>query len=300
MRWDSVAVTFDARAGRIETVLRIRNPKLRIVRSREPQPREPVELPPLPAALRKAAPIDVDRVEIHGGELVIYEPSGKRVLLWLHGLEISLENIATRRWLTEGRPVLLSVAGKVQKTGALTMFLTADPFGSGLNFSGRAAVNHLETDDLYQLLRATLQLHAPEGVLDVYAAFQARQGRISGGVKPILRGPEIEPAGGGLFTRVKAFFADLVTDVAADDVRGRDAVATVIPIEGQLTSPAVQLWPAVLGILYNGFITGVQASFAGLPPATAPERHSRGEQAWRVLIEDRRPRAQPVRNQDER
>ena len=43
-------------------------------------------------------------------------------------------------------------------------------------------------------------------------------------------------------------------------------IATVVPITGDLTQPEAELWPAVAGTIYNGFVRGIAAGFGGLPP----------------------------------
>ena len=54
----------------------------------------PLRTPPWPGRLTSLAPLDVDRVAVRRGEVLLIDTHG-RPLLWVHDLEISVENIAT-------------------------------------------------------------------------------------------------------------------------------------------------------------------------------------------------------------
>ena len=117
---------------------------------------------------------------------------------------------------------------------------------------------------------------------------------LQGGVKPIFEHIELEPGNQDLGTRLKTFFADSAIELLSDDVPGRDAVATVIPIKGDIDSPEVQLVPTVLGVVRNAFVIGLQSGFANLPPQTAPKKEGVVRQAVDALKKDEGPpQAQP-------
>jgi hypothetical protein len=123
--------------------------------------------------------------------------------------------------------------------------------------------------------------------------FQSDDGRLSGGVRPVLNNPSTEPVKPGLGPKLKALLADATLNIFKDDVPGRHAVATTIPIEGRLDSPDLQLVPTILGVVRNAFVRGVSDSLHGLPPPKAKERQSTLEQARSTLGGGRPPRAQP-------
>jgi hypothetical protein len=98
----------------------------------------------------RLGPFDIDRVAVRRGEVLLVDSQGHD-LLWVHDLEISVENVATRQWLTQGRPILLTASGQVGASGALTVFVSVDPFTPGVNLSGRIAVRHLQARELTSL-----------------------------------------------------------------------------------------------------------------------------------------------------
>jgi hypothetical protein len=97
-------------------------------------------------------------------------------------------------------------------------------------------------------------------------AFEARSGVVTGGIKPVLQHVVVSPAGGGLWSWLRAKTMGVLLATFSDRVPGRKAVVTVIPIHGTLSKPGVQLWPALAGIVHNAFVAGIRASFAGGPP----------------------------------
>jgi hypothetical protein len=182
----------------------------------------------------------------------------------------------------------------VGKSGDMNLFVTADPFASPLAFGGRFELVGLRVDELYDFVAPKTQLHAPEGTLDLFAEFTAKKGRIHGGVKPVMKNVEVRAAEPGVWTKIKAWFADSAVEIASDRVPGRDAVATVVPIEGDVTSPDLQLWPTVLGVIRNAFVEGIASGFAHLPPPKAEKKQGVVEQAKDALDEDKGPpKAQP-------
>jgi hypothetical protein len=298
VRWRALELSFDTEEH-LSGTARVVAPDVRLFLPAPPA-EQVLELPSFPEALEELLPAEVERIDVRRGEVRIIDTSQQhRPTIWLHELEVAIENLATRERLMMGRPTLLTARAMVQRTGVLTVFVSADPFGRGLNFSGRAAVRGLALREVSPFVKEATGLRIVSGELDLFIAFISEEGRIRGGVKPLLRGVQVEAAEGGPFARLRAGTIDLLFRLFSNRVPGRRAVATVIPIEGELLDPEVQVWPAVLGILYNAFVTGMSASFAGLPPPRAGERRGPIREGWRVLVGGRRPQAQPPADRGE-
>src|SRR5205814_6431646 len=85
-----------------------------------PAGERPEETIDLGAVLRKITPLEVDHIDILGGEVGFVDTSRKeRPELWMHDLELSVENLTTRVPLTDGRPVLLTGRATVARSGTL-------------------------------------------------------------------------------------------------------------------------------------------------------------------------------------
>jgi hypothetical protein len=180
-------------------------------------------------------------------------------------------------------------------SGAVTVSASADPFAATPEFFGKMGLRGWKVSELYDLVEPATKLQTPGGTLDVFAEFKVRNGAISGGVKPVLKDVTVRPADEGLGTRLKAWVADKALDLFSHKAEDQtQKTATIVPIEGRLDNPDIQVWPAILGILRNAFVEGVSAGFAHLPPPAAPEKEGVLKQTKNALQKDKGPpKAQP-------
>jgi hypothetical protein len=283
--WKKVEVKVEKRGGKdVAAAVKLVAPQVRLFHagSDAPEPhangqkaegkkkQRAAEVIDLAQELRKVTPLDVDHIDILDGEVAFIDTSRvERPELWLHDLQLSVENLVTRLHLADGRPALLTATGTVARSGKMTIFVTAEPFEKGLTFSGRAAVVGLQTAELYRFIEPATKMHAPEGTVDIFVEFDCRNGVLTGGVKPVMKNVKVRPANKSPFTVIKAWAADVAVKIFSDRVEPRNAVATVVPIKGDLTGPDVQLWPTIMGVLRNAFVEGLTAGYAHLPPPTS-------------------------------
>jgi hypothetical protein len=298
---ESAHVGLDVRSlmrGKLVAHARLVEPKIEIINDKPPSKKPPAATKPAPdlsAQLGEVTPLEVSRVEIVGGELLFRDDTAAaRPEVWVHRLEVAAENLPTRRSLSSGRPTTLAASGVVGKTGQMRLFASADPFAHPLAFTGRFELRGLHMDELYAFIAPKTKLHTPKGTLDLYAEFVSKGGRLEGGVKPVLKNVEVKSAEGGVLRRIEASVADAAVKLASDRVPDRDAVVTIVPLEGRLMNPDAQVWPAVLGVARNAFVQGISAGFAHLPPEKAAAPKSALGQLKEALDEDEGPpKAQP-------
>ncbi len=285
-KWSEVVVKAQKQGKDVFAAVKLVAPKLRLFhaapapgtgddkapkQTSKPDHTAPPEVIDLAEELRKITPLDVDHIDILDGQVAFVDVSRpERPELWLHDLELSVENLTTRLHLADGRPVLLTASATLAHSGKLSIFITAQPFETGLTFSGRAAVVGLKTAELYRFIEPATDLHAPEGTIDIFVEFDCRNGELTGGVKPVLKNVKIRPSGSNPLDAIKAWATDVAVKIFSDRVPARNAVATVIPIKGDLTDPNIQLWPTIFGVVRNAFLEGLTSGYAHLPPDAAP------------------------------
>src|SRR5262249_45048944 len=200
---------------------RLDRPKFVIVK-REEKAGAKAGMPDVRDALLRVTPARIVRVEIRDGEILFHDLTAPRQPeLWVHALDLAVENLATRPRLTHGRPVVLSAKGKLGRSGALTLFTSANPFARRLDFAGEFKVKGWNVAELYDLVEPATEMQTPEGTLDLFATFEAANGAISGGVKPVLKNAEIRPTTDDVGNRLKAWLADKGLHLFADRVPGR-------------------------------------------------------------------------------
>jgi hypothetical protein len=297
LRAERVAVELEWRrllSAELSTRLRVEEPKVIFVK--RPAPAEPKKpLPDVDAQLRELIPARVDRIEVVRGQAVYRDATTQgHPDLSISRIEVAAENLATRPNLSSGRPATVSASALLGKSGDMSAFVSVNPFADQLEFAGNAAIRGWKVAELYEFEKAAADVHTPQGTLDLFAEFTAKNGSINGGVKPVLKNVEVRPAKDDFGTELKAWVADKALDLFSDRVPGRNAVATVVPIKGSLDDPKAQVWPTVLSVIRNAFVQGISAGFANVPPPTAKEDQNVIEQAVNALQKDEGPaKAQP-------
>jgi hypothetical protein len=284
--------------ARLAAAARLDEPKVVISKRTKKEEKTAAGLPDVRDALERVMPARIARVEIRDGEVLYRDLTAPREPeIWVHGIELAVENVATRPKLGHGRPVTLTGRAKLGRSGDITMFASADPFASKLAFAGAFGLKGWKVAELYDLVQPATKLQTPEGTLDVFVEFKAAGGEISGGVKPVLKNVKVVPTEEGLGNKLKAWLADEGLHLFSDRVPGRNAVATVVPIKGRLDDPDIQLWPTVLGVVRNAFVEGISSGFTHLPPPTAEKPQGKVEQIKDALKKDEGPpKAQPTKD----
>lgn len=283
--------------GNVVAGILLQRPKLNLIAAEEKKDRQLEDSGRVGFQIGKLAPFRLERIEVQEGQVLFVDATSKeRPELWLHAIEATLENFSTRDALSEGEPTVLALRGVLQRSGKVTLFASMDPMAKSLTFSGQARVEGLKLQEIGELLVAKTGLNAKGGTLDMSARFVAENGAIKGGVRPVLKNPEVGQGKPGLGEKLKAGLIDLSLDLFSDDIPKRDGVATTIPIRGEVNAPQIQAVPTILGIVRNAFVTGLADSLANLPLPEAKKEEGVLRQARRALSqEEGPPRAQPKR-----
>ncbi len=279
--------------------VRLDQPKIIVTQPEKPSK---TKIPDIQTALRQALPARVNRIEVKNGEFLFRDPSRPRTPeLWLHGISLVAENLATRKKLAEGRRATVEMSGTLGRSGALTVSASADPFMAKPEFSGKMALRGWRVTELYDLIEPTTDLQTSGGTLGLFAVFEAKGGEIEGSVKPVLHDVTVRPTEEGWGNRLKAWIADKGLDMFSREHDDKsETVATVVPIRGRLDKPDIQLWPTILGVIRNAFVEGVSAGFANLPPPEAPHKEGVLKQMKDALQKDKGPpKAQPQEDSKE-
>ena len=296
---ERVAATVDMSElfhARLVARVRLDAPKIVIAERGKKAEKKAAGVPDVRDALLRVLPARVNRIEIREGELLYRDLTAPRdPEIWVHDLELAVENIATRPNLAGGRPVTVSGSAKLGRSGDITLFVSANPFARKLEFAGKFSVEGWRAAELFDLIEPATDLQTPEGTISVFTEFKSAAGLITGGVKPVLKNVKIRPTEDNFGNKLKAWLADKGLRLFSDRVPDRNAVVTVVPIKGRLDDPDVQLWPAVIGVIRNAFVEGISSGFTHLPPPTAEKEEGKIEQLREGLKkEEGPPEAQPT------
>jgi hypothetical protein len=217
--------------------------------------------------ISKLPPMAIERIDVQRGAVAFIEETGDgRPALWLHDLDAAVENLATRPALAHGEPAMLAASSSVQKTGQLSIFVTADPFSRRITLCARASIEHLDLREVASLVAKESDYAPRRGTIDLFAEVHVLDGRISGGVKPVLKNVDAAPSRRGLAPKLKAWLVD-AGQRPADRAGGRRAATEVVPLDGDISDPKADTWPATWTLLRNALANGLTAMLEELPRA---------------------------------
>ena len=161
------------------------------------------------ASLQQVLPLRVDRIDIVDGEILLRDDTvATTPEIWVNRIDATLKNVASRRELANGRPATLALSGRLGRSGAIAMKLSADPFANPLRFDGELSLRDWKLVELYDILKAKAEMQATAGTVGLYVKFKVRNNAISGKVKPALENVKLESTSEDVGDRIKAWVAD--------------------------------------------------------------------------------------------
>ena len=265
-------------------------------------------IPDLSNIFKHLAPGQLHRVQLRDSQLTYIFHSNKDAKgkeqqvsegrspvpkLWIHSVEATIENLATRPEYAEGATTF-ALSAVLDKSGHVTLFATADPLAKGITFAGQMAIKDFDLRDAYNLVDAKTDIAFGKGTLDMLARFGCKNGKLTGAIQPVIKNADLKATNDDFGAKVKAWAANLGVDLLSNDAKGQKAVSTVVPIEGDLSDPQIQLWPAIFGAFRNAFVQGIGESFAHLPAPRASQPQNVLEQAGSAVSQKAgMPKEQP-------
>jgi uncharacterized protein DUF748 len=250
------------------------------------------EVPGSARRLAGLAPFRVDHAQVRDGTLVFEDArTRERPRVVLHGVEATLDNFAPRRGLSRREPTVLAAEATLQRSGRVSVFATADPLARRVTFAGEGRLTGLQLVELQEVFAAKSHVEPDRGVLDMTVTFKAVDGRVTGGVRPVLKGAGTEPADGSFLAQVESLVSDSSLHLFSDGAGDGDPARATIPISGNVLDPRAQPIATVIGLLRNAFVRGLSDAFSGRAPPRAGEPGGAREQARRGAQERRRRQA---------
>ena len=240
------------------------------------QPAEGTEsrLPPIEKVIPFRA--QLDRAHVDAGEvLYVWVHKKNQPSLWFHNIEATLENVASRPDMMEG-PMQLSARGKVQRSGLMTVHVTANPYATPLSFSGTAKVSDFDPSEMNGLIADTQGVKLTPGRFNMEMSFECRKGRLRGWIDANVHGSDVTSAEDNLGSEFKALLAKISMKVSSP-TEGTQPSGR-IEVSDNLFDPKLQFWPTLEKVVENGLLLGLEESLkrkaSGKKPAE-PEKQKR-------------------------
>lgn len=257
--------------GRLTASTTLHHPVLRLERSEAaPDDAKPSPEPPpgVGEAVREAAPLPVafGPLNVIDGELRWIDGDGAQPSLRVHDMAMSIENFSTDRARSGGLPMLITGRGRIGREGRCALFVTVNPWTDDLDFSGRVQIIGLQLEELAGFVQQRTEVRPTSGSLAVFVQFSVHDGRIEGGIRPILTNAEVTAEDSSWLSELEDWVVSAAVELFSRDVGSRERLAATIPLEGPLQDPRAPLWTALWTVIENAFFDAVNAGFGDLRP----------------------------------
>ena len=219
------------------------------------------------AQLRGLLPIHINEIRVIDGTLAFRNFTAKPpVDLQASEINGSILNLSNVSVADNTRPASLQATAKVFEQAPVQTSANFDPLGQLDDFDLRLRITDIQLKQLNSFTRAYADFDFAAGQGDFVMELDARQGKLKGYAKPLLRNMEV---------------FDWQQDVAAKDknlltgawealVGGgswllknqrKDQFATRVNIEGELKTYDISRWQAFKAILRNAFVRAFSSRF---------------------------------------
>ncbi|MGE6792903.1 DUF748 domain-containing protein [Pseudomonas guineae] len=224
------------------------------------------------AQLKGLLPIHINEIRVQDGTLAFRNFNAKPpVELQASEINARLRNLSNVSVSDNPRPANLQATAKVFEQAPLQTTANFDPLGQLDDFDLRLRITDVQLKQLNSFTRAYADFDFAAGHGDFVMELDARQGKLKGYAKPLLRDMEV---------------FDWQQDVAAKDknlltgawealVGGgswllknqrKDQFATRVEIDGDLNAYNISRWQAFKAILRNAFVRAFNNRFDSSKP----------------------------------
>jgi len=221
----------------------------------EPEPGPDTPLPSLGELI--PVPVVIERAQLRDSQ-VLYAWVRKQgwPMVWAHGIEATLENLASRSELQQG-PMVVAARGLIGGKGTVWFTVTADLWAEHLTFAGSAGAEGFDPSQLNAYFAPKKNVALTPGRYSMRMTFRSEAGRLIGSIDPHLEGTELESAGEP-GSALKVFFGKIALALSGPTEGTRPS--GVIAVRDDLTDPKLQLAPRLEKVIENGFSLGLQES----------------------------------------
>lgn len=201
-------------------------------------------------------PLKLNRFEITDGE-VHYRDfySTPKVNIFATEIHILAENLSNAQHQKEELPSTVEATCNGIYGGHATLHMKMDALNQYPTFSAKAELVDMDITKLNDFLSAYAKLTVRQGTISIYTEAAARDRKITGYTKPIIKDLHVVNWKDDKGHPLKLAYEAVVGAVAwVIKNHGKDQLATKAEFSGDLKDPDVNTWYIIGQLLRNGFI----------------------------------------------
>jgi hypothetical protein len=245
-------------AGEIVGRVAIDEPEINFVDAAEPEKQQTGGSGPWLEIIRDLFPFKINSLHVNNGSIHLRMFEGKEPFdVFMNQLNASITNLTNIH--DEVTPLVSTVEATARVMGAAPFEykMKFDPFSYRPTFQMAVRLLELDVTKINQLTRAYGAFDFERGWFDLVVEVEAKEGRLSGYVKPLFRQMRVLSLRQDIKEdNVIEFFWEALLGVASGILKNqpRDQFGTIINFSGDLSNPKMNLLEIVGNVLYNAFV----------------------------------------------
>jgi len=206
-------------------------------------------------------PVKLNRFEINDGEIHYRDfYSTPKVDLSSHSIHIVAENLSNAKHHKDLLPSSVVATARVYG-GTAVLKMKLDALNRDPTFDVNAELRNLDMTYLNDFLRAYGNFDVSKGIMGLYTEAAAKNGKINGYTKPIIKDLKVVDWKEDKKKPLKAIWESIVQAVAwFFKNHKKDQLATRIIFEGDVNKPEIDIWYLIGQVLRNAFIQALYPS----------------------------------------
>ena len=177
-----------------------------------------------------------------------------------HNIHIVAENLSNAKHQKELLPSSVIATARVYG-GSANLNMKLDALNRNPTFDVNAELKNLDMTNLNDFLRAYGNFDVSRGNMGLYTEAAAKDGRISGYTKPIIKDLKVVNWKEDKKKPLKAIWESFVQAIAwIFKNHSKDQLATRITFEGDVNKPDIDIWYLIGQVLRNAFIQAIYPS----------------------------------------
>ncbi len=203
------------------------------------------------------SPLNINEIIVHDG--IIYfrnDRSKKPFNLYIKKINVSVKNIQNLARQHQELSAVLNLTAQAMDSADLFINLKFNPAIKTPTFSLQASLKDLPLTQINPFLKEYTNIETKAGTFSVYLEAKADQSRITGYVKPFLKGLQIkEENKGNLAQKIYEGAISTAHNILKNPTQ--ETTATKIQISGNIDDPEASMLSIIGNLLRHGFIDGL-------------------------------------------
>lgn len=206
-------------------------------------------------------PLKLNRLEINNGEIHYRDfHSSPKVDIYSKNIQVLAENLNNSKDKKELLPSTVRANADVYG-GKANLYMKLDPLNRQTTFDANAELTNLQLTELNDFLKAYGNFDVSSGSLSLYTEVAAKQDRIAGYTKPIIKDLKVINWKEDKDKPLKLLWEGLLEGVAfIFKNHPKDQIATKAEFEGNIDNPDTNTWEIIGQVLRNAFIEALYPS----------------------------------------